>query len=245
MEQDMATQPKSEPANTPEPLPMALLLAATGGLLDAVIYLNHGHVFANAMTGNVVLLGIAVLSHDRMSALHHVAPLVAFLVGVAASKFTRSRLGDRALPAALVLEIIVLLLVGWLPVSFPEAAFVSAVAFVSALQVASFRHVGPFSYNSTFITGNLRDTAEGFYDAAVAGKAEPETRQNGIRKARSLGLICLCFLAGAVVGAIAAPRLHSCAFWLVEPLLLTVLAMLWFCSRKSRDARPDSTRIAN
>jgi len=31
-----------------------MLLAITGGLLDAVVYLNHGHVFANAMSGNVI-----------------------------------------------------------------------------------------------------------------------------------------------------------------------------------------------
>jgi uncharacterized membrane protein YoaK (UPF0700 family) len=235
MERDMAAKSKSEPANAPEPLPMALLLAATGGLLDVVIYLNHGHVFANAMTGNVVFLGIAVLSHDRMDALRHIVPLAAFLVGVVASKFTRSRLGENAHSAALVLEMIVLLLVGWLPGSFPETVFISMVAFVSALQVASFRQVGPFSYNSTFLTGNLRDTAEGFYDAAVAGKAHREAHRKGLKKARDLGLICLCFLAGAVVGAIAAPRLHNYSFWLVEPMLLAVLVTSWLGSRRSGD----------
>jgi uncharacterized membrane protein YoaK (UPF0700 family) len=48
----------------PAALPDALLLAATGGLLDAVVYLNHGHVFANAMTGNVIFLAIATLGRD-------------------------------------------------------------------------------------------------------------------------------------------------------------------------------------
>jgi hypothetical protein len=42
------------------PLTGALLLGTTGGLLD-VVYLNHGHVFANAMTGNVIFLGIAAI----------------------------------------------------------------------------------------------------------------------------------------------------------------------------------------
>ncbi len=30
----------------------AMLLATTGGLLDAVVYLNHGHVFANRVLGS-------------------------------------------------------------------------------------------------------------------------------------------------------------------------------------------------
>jgi uncharacterized membrane protein YoaK (UPF0700 family) len=42
----------------------ALLLGTTGGFLDAVVYLNHGHVFANAMTGNVIFLGIAAIGRN-------------------------------------------------------------------------------------------------------------------------------------------------------------------------------------
>ena len=38
------------------------LLASAGGFLDGFTYVGHGHVFANAMTGNVVLLGINCLS---------------------------------------------------------------------------------------------------------------------------------------------------------------------------------------
>ncbi len=115
-----------------EPRPVALLLAATGGLLDAVVYLNHGHVFANAMTGNVVLLGIAILSRDAMDTLRHLVPLVAFLAGVATSKFARTRLGRTAHPAALMLAMVTLLVVGWLPGRFTKMAFTMLVAYVNA-----------------------------------------------------------------------------------------------------------------
>jgi uncharacterized membrane protein YoaK (UPF0700 family) len=56
--------PPHDTSVQPDALPDAMLLATTGGLLDAVVYLNHGHVFANAMTGNVIFLGIAVLGRD-------------------------------------------------------------------------------------------------------------------------------------------------------------------------------------
>ena len=49
----------------PAALPEAVLLATIGGLLDAIVYLNDGHVFANAMTGNIVFLGIAILGPGR------------------------------------------------------------------------------------------------------------------------------------------------------------------------------------
>ena len=40
-----------------ETLPVGLLLALTGGLLDGYSYLNRGQVFATAETGNIVLMG--------------------------------------------------------------------------------------------------------------------------------------------------------------------------------------------
>jgi uncharacterized membrane protein YoaK (UPF0700 family) len=214
----------SEPANQPEPLAIALLLAATGGLLDAVVFLDHGHVFANAMTGNTIFLGISLLTRDWRDALHHTTPLLAFFAGVITSKLARSRLGRAAGPTALLLEVLTLLGVGFPSSSFPQMLFVALIAFASSLQMASFRHVGPYSYNSTFLTGNLRDTAEGLYDSLVPSPPDPQpNRTESLTKARDLGLICLCFLIGAVTGAIAAPRLHNHAFWLPEPLLLLVL----------------------
>ena len=41
-----------------ESLPVGLLLALAGGILDSYTYLNRGQVFATAETGNLVLLGI-------------------------------------------------------------------------------------------------------------------------------------------------------------------------------------------
>ena len=60
-------QPELVPASQPDTLLSATLLATTGGLLDAVVYTLHGHVFASSMTGNVILLGIAAFSRTGRS----------------------------------------------------------------------------------------------------------------------------------------------------------------------------------
>jgi uncharacterized membrane protein YoaK (UPF0700 family) len=199
----------------------AMLLATTGGLLDAVVYLNHGHVFANAMTGNVIFLGVAVLCHDWGDSAPHVVPLIAFFAGVITSKHLRARLGIRSAILGLSLEIVTIFVLGWLHSGFPEMVFTGAITYVAAIQVASFRRVDSFAYNSTFITGNLRDVAEGFYDAFTS-YSTADIREKGLSKARALGSICLCFLVGAVLGAWAAPRFGNHSFWLAEPLLLAV-----------------------
>jgi uncharacterized membrane protein YoaK (UPF0700 family) len=215
--------PTAQP-ETAEPLLAAMLLAATGGLLDAFVYLNHGHVFANAMTGNVVLLGIALVGHHGFQAVRHLAPLGAFFCGVTTSRFVRDRLGRRASLYGLSLEITVLFLASLLPGGFPEMAFTALIAFVASYQITSFRRVGGLSYSSTFVTGNLRDMAVGLYDASASH--DPETRKLSLDNARSLGLICLCFLSGASLGAFTAPRLGNHTLWLVEPLLIATLLLV-------------------
>jgi uncharacterized membrane protein YoaK (UPF0700 family) len=107
------------------------------------------------------------------------------------------------------------------PPSFPDIPFTAIVAYVAAFQVASFRRVDRFSFNSTFVTGNLRDAVEGIYDA-LDPSGTPETHEKGRSQALNLGLICLCFLTRAVLGAWAAPHLANRSLWLTEPLLLFV-----------------------
>src|SRR5277367_6140072 len=105
------------PNTTPAPstLSDAMILATTGGLLDAFIFLNHGHVFANAMTGNVVFLGIALIGRDWKDIVPHLVPICGFVVGVAASKRVRSHLQERPLLLlGLTFEIVALFALGWL-----------------------------------------------------------------------------------------------------------------------------------
>jgi uncharacterized membrane protein YoaK (UPF0700 family) len=216
-------QPQDTSAQ-PAALPDAMLLATTGGLLDAVVYLNHGHVFANAMSGNVIFLGIAIIGRDWGEIVPHLVPLAGFFAGVLTSKHLRARLGIHSVILGLALEIVAIFVLGWLPIGFPPMAFTTIIAYVAAFQIASFRRVDRFAYNSTLITGNLRDVAEGLYEA-LTPNSTPETREKGFSQARALGLICLCFLGGAILGAWSAPRFGNHSLWLAEPFLLAVAVL--------------------
>ena len=213
-------------AKTPQPdtLISAVLLAMTGGLLDAVVYLLHGHVFANAMTGNLILLGISVFAHDWRQAARHMAPVSTFLLGVAASRLLRVLPPLRAALCVLTLEMTVIFCAGMLPASFPDMTFTALIAFVSAFQVSTFRTMGRFSYNSTFITGNLRDMADGFTNHFI--DPDPDNRRRDLAKSRKLAFVCLFFLVGAMLGAWQAPHLGNRTLWLTLPLLLTTTARL-------------------
>jgi len=213
--------PTGDPAVLTNSLLDASLLAATGGLLDALVFLNHGHVFATSMTGNLIFLGIAAISRNWNEIVPHIAPVIGFILGVLTSKHLRTWLGIRSLILSLVLEIITVFALGWVPHAFPDMVFTGVIAYVAAVQVASFRRVDRFAFNSTFITGNLRAVAEGLYET-LTPTSTPETREEGRTQARDLGLISFSFLAGAIFGAWATPRFANHCLWLAEPFLIAV-----------------------
>jgi uncharacterized membrane protein YoaK (UPF0700 family) len=136
----------------------------------------------------------------------------------------------------LALEIVTIFILGWLPGT--HMAFSGIIAYVAAFQVSSFRRVDRFAYNSTFMTGNLRDVAEGLYEALIPNTT-PETHEKGQSQAHALGLICLCFLLGAILGAWSGPRFGNYALWFAEPFLLTV-AVLTFRRRTAPTSAPPS-----
>jgi uncharacterized membrane protein YoaK (UPF0700 family) len=198
-----------------------MLLAVAGGSLDSFLYLNHGHVFAGAMTGDAVLFGIALLGGKWGEALHAFLPLGAFLVGVWIAFSVENHLQHHAATVSLLCEAAVLFAASWLPGGFPDLVFVPAIALVAAFQVVSFRKVDRFSYYSTFITGNLRTMVEGLYKSLT-----PEHRAEGMRKFRDLGLVIASFFAGAVLAAVLARRTGNHALWLTVVALLIVLGLV-------------------
>ena len=74
-----------------EALRVGLLLALAGGFLDAYTYLGRGHVFANAQTGNIVMLGVDVARGDWAGAGHYLLPILAFVAGVLLAEWVRAR----------------------------------------------------------------------------------------------------------------------------------------------------------
>src|SRR5699024_217484 len=65
--------------------PLGLMLALTfaTGVVDAVGYLRLGYVFAGNMTGNVIILGMAVTGGAGLPVLGPVVALVSFFIGAA------------------------------------------------------------------------------------------------------------------------------------------------------------------
>lgn len=220
----------SLPASADNSIAVAALLTLSGGFLDAFTYVGHGHVFANAMTGNIVLMGVALAAQDWAQALRHIPPLLAFVIGVFLANCLRLPRIRKALASpALVclgLEIVILGVGSQLPVDFPDAWLVPCIALVAAMQNSSFTHIGSTPYNSVMTTGNLRRSIEGLFRGMVS-----HYDGSAWREARLFGLVCLCFLVGAVAGGICTLAWHNLA--LLVPMLMLVLAFV-ICLKDAR-----------
>lgn len=70
----------------------AMFLSLSGGLQDAYTYLFRGKVFANAQTGNIVLMAVHAFAGEWGRVLHYLVPLCFFALGVFAAELMHQKL---------------------------------------------------------------------------------------------------------------------------------------------------------
>ena len=71
----------------PLSVPLGMVLAASAGYMDAYSYLARDKVFANAQTGNIMLLGISLAEGRWDQVLHYACPVAAFGIGILLAYF--------------------------------------------------------------------------------------------------------------------------------------------------------------
>jgi len=207
---------------------LGAVLALAGGFLDAYTYLVRGKVFANAETGNMVLLGVNLLNGQWEKALGYVAPILAFAIGVVVAEAIKKRVQERSLhwrQISLLAEMVILLVVCFLPQSMNNAANV-AVAFVCAVQVESFRKVHGNAFATTMCTGNLRSGTERLWQFLQSGKRESLTQAG-----RYYGIIFF-FIVGAELGSFTSGILAERAVFVPCLLLFAAFLMMFWNDEK-------------
>ena len=200
------------------------LLAIVGGFLDAYTYLCRGHVFANAQTGNIVLLGINLIEGQFLKSLYYFVPIISFALGIVIAEmirhhfFTHPRIHWRQL--VILLEIVIILGVSLLPQTYNMVCN-SLVSFVCSLQVQSFRKFHGNPYASTMCTGNLRSAMEHFY-------MYMKTKENdSLIKSLQYHMIIVFFIVGAAIGAITVQFFNIQATYLAVIILIIVILFMF------------------
>lgn len=174
------------------------ILAVVGGFLDAYTYLLRGGVFANAQTGNIVLLGLYAARFHFAKAFYYLIPISAFIMGVIIVEAVKWKFREYHLfhwrQGIIAAEFVLLLAAAFIPQGKWDTAVNIAVSFVCAMQVESFRKVNGNAYATTMCTGNLRSASESLCRYAIT--KDSSEREKSLRY---YGII-LFFIGGAVLG---------------------------------------------
>lgn len=208
---------------TSESFRLSALLSISGGLQDAYTYNIRGKVFANAQTGNVVLMSQNFMSGDFNRGVYYLCPLVAFALGVFATERIENRFKESGglhwRQMILLVEMAALAIVGFLP---PEMNLLAnaLVSFSCAMQVQAFRKVHGYGYASTMCIGNLRSGTESLSQYLRTKERE------ALRRALHFFGIILIFAIGAGLGGILSGVLGIYTIWISVAILLVVTLMM-------------------
>ncbi len=205
-------------------LAVGTLLAVVGGFLDAYTYLLRGHVFANAQTGNLVLLGLCAAQGELLKASYYLLPVLAFLCGVLLTEWIRSRFQSCRIihwrQLVVAVEIALLVLVAFLPTGNWDSVANITISLLCAMQVEGFRKILGNAAATTMCTGNLRSAAERLYQFWSTG--DPARRTESLHYC---GII-LSFIGGAALGTICCRLFAGRAVLVCCGPLLLVLGMM-------------------
>lgn len=207
-----------------ESIGLGVVLALSGGLMDAYSYVGRGHVFANAQTGNILLFGIHISEGRWQEAVLYFFPVLAFTAGIILSETIRYRMKEsRTLhwrQYCVLIEAVILFSVGFMSQRYNLLAN-SLTSFVCGIQVQSFRKIHGNAMATTMCIGNLRSAAQALTDYW-------HTRdRKTIKKALLFYGLILVFALGAVIGYKCVRLWQEKAIWLSSSLLFISFAMMF------------------
>lgn len=214
----------SEKKQTSESVRLGIILALAGGFMDAYSYLYRGKVFANAQTGNMLLLGVNLSEGDWRAAVHYLCPVLAFIAGIALADLVRNRarrvkrLHWRQI--SVLLEMIILFGVSFFTQQQNLWAN-SLTSFACGIQVESFRKVHGNGIATTMCIGNLRSGTQNFCDYFF--RKQKDSLQKGFLY---YGII-FCFVLGTVLGAACVKQFQAGAIRICSAILLAAFLIMF------------------
>jgi uncharacterized membrane protein YoaK (UPF0700 family) len=199
-------------SSPPEPgLRHAALMSLAAGFVDAHGYFRLGHVFTANMTGNSVLLSVALADNDWNKAIDYVETIALFIAGALAAAIVK-RLVQRGyvvlLLAAAILAVLCVLQPG-------VRLSLGALAFAMGRQGGSLARFRGHRVQTVVLTSVLVHLAEGVVERAWPGPV------GAIGAAPTIGLFALvwiCYGLGAAGAVLAAP-------WTPWPLAVPALLL--------------------
>lgn len=217
---------------------LAILLAVSGGFMDAYTYTFRGEVFANAQTGNIILFAINLSEGNYAKMLQYLFPIIAFAFGIILAELVHRFCNiDNILhwrQYTVLLECIILLSVGFISQRYNLIAN-SLVSFACGIQVESFRKVKGNASATTMCIGNLRSGTQNLFNYVFYKDKEC------LRKSLIYYGVIIFFAFGAVIENIIIGFWQQYTIW-CSCILLFAGFLLMFIQAEEEDKRSGKTK---
>lgn len=183
---------------------LLLTLTAAAGSVDAISLIGLERVFTANMTGNLVLLGLAIGQGQLLGSLRSVIAFLCFSVGILAGARVTGRPHETAvwprrvtLTVGIELALLVVFAAGWAaagdrPGTFNTDLLIALAAAAMGVQTAAARSLSVPGVATTFVTGTLTSLM-----AELAGMAPLRSRWT--RWAGTLAFLVVGAAAAAAV----------------------------------------------
>lgn len=200
-----------------ESIMVGILLAFSGGFMDAYSYINRGRVFANAETGNIILMTLKICEGKFLESINYIIPILSFAIGVAICEIIKHRKEKINIihwrQIIVIFEIAAFVFVAFLPQGMNQIAN-SIISMISGIQFATFPKVRGTAMATTMCTGNLKNGTQNLYRGIKTND------KSALEKGIYYYVCIFVFIIGTMVGYL------FVGLWAERAILLAAVAML-------------------
>ena len=203
------------------------LLTLTAGMMGLYTYNLRGGVFSNAQTGNIVMMSLAFGEGRFSEGIYYFIPFTAYVLGTIISEI----LPEKVRAAHFVrwdtllvgIEIFALIMVGLMPLTWPNQIVQVIINFLCSMQFNTFRQAEGVPMATTFLTNHVRQIGISIARVIKHHELESEARVKAWRHAK----LILAFFTGGVIMTFASNYIQEKSIWLaVIPLSVCFIVLL-------------------
>ncbi|RXZ78304.1 DUF1275 domain-containing protein [Paenibacillaceae bacterium] len=223
-----------------------MALCLTAGIVDVIGFLELGHVFTANMTGNIVMLGMALGQSQELAVLRAVIALLGFMAGNAVGavliRENASKLfWPRDVTVMIAVECVLLLLFGILFYFTGTSGsmvyvLIALLSGAMGMQTTAARKLGIAGISTTVLTNNLTHVVE---DSVSLGRRL--LRRDRSKEAAVLNpdstlraVAIAVYLLGAVVTALTFYMQWQFIIWVPSLLVVGVIALAFIRFHKAK-----------
>lgn len=204
-----------------------LVLIFVAGFYGGYTLSVRGGVFCNAQTANMALFAVALGNGEWSRAAYYLIPMSAYLLGTVVSeglpkplRRTHFMRWDTMLT---LIEIIAVIVVGFIPRSAPDQICQVIINFICAMQYNTFRQAEGISMATTFCTNHIRMFGSNLTRVLRRDQKHPDAGE----KTFAHGIMLLAFVVGVLVAVLLCRWLDTYAIWVALIPLVVLFADLF------------------